>query len=51
VPGELLLDGFILTDQHELDAKPLSRKQYTLDHDSWGVVSAHRIDGDFRHGK
>ncbi|MBM2806618.1 MAG: hypothetical protein HW419_4511 [Deltaproteobacteria bacterium] len=49
--GQLLLDGVFLADQHELDAKLLSRKQSALDHDSWGVVSAHRIDSDFRHGK
>ena len=48
--GEFLLDGFSLADQHDLSTEISSGKQCPLDHDFRGMVSAHRVDGDFRHG-
>ncbi len=49
--GKFLLDGFLLTDQDDLNAELASGEQGALDHDSRGMISAHRIDGDFRHGQ
>jgi hypothetical protein len=49
--GEFLFDGFLLADQRDLYAEFASGEQSALDHDSGGMISAHRIDGDFRHGQ
>jgi hypothetical protein len=50
MPGELLLDGILSADQNHLDAKLPSGEQHTVDHYAWGAVSAHRVNGDSRHG-
>jgi hypothetical protein len=47
---EFLLDGFLKTDQYDLGAEITNGIERALDHDTGGMVSAHRIDGDLRHG-
>ena len=47
--GEFSRDDFSRTDQDDFNAELLTGKQDPFDHNSWGSVSAHRVDGDFRH--
>ena len=49
MPGELALDGFALAHQNHFGGEVPDGQQSAFDDGLGGVVSAHRIDGDFRH--
>jgi hypothetical protein len=48
--GEFSRQEFRRTDQDDFNAEILPSEQRPFDDNFWGSVSAHRVDGDFRHG-
>ncbi len=47
---QFLFDGISRADEDQFDGEILGGEQGALDDGLRGMVSAHRIDGDFRHG-
>jgi hypothetical protein len=50
-PGQLPFHGVLLADENYFDAEISGRAPGSLNDDSGSPVSAHRVNGDFRHGE